>query len=337
MSPSTNTIKLGTLKKKSTRKQLLKFMKSFQKIFGVAYYSPIKNKRILKDQFVSKTFLAFTLLSISMVIFIGIGLFYKSIPLLNSTSLSNLLFSSEWKPFKEAFGFYSFIVGTLWVTAISIIIALPLSILSAIYLSEYAHSRVRKLVLPLIELLSGIPPVLYGVWGVLVIVPLIQDRIAPHFVEFTTGYSVLAGGIVLAIMIFPLIISIIIEVFDNVPEDLRNASLSLGATQWQTTKKVVLRKSFDGIIAAVVLAISRAFGETIAVLMVCGNLAQIPNSIFDSGYPLPALIANNYGEMMSIPMYDSAIMFAALLLFVIIFLFNTVSRVILYRIEKRNT
>jgi phosphate transport system permease protein len=297
----------------------------------------MKNIRLLKDRLISKIFLALTILSISTVILIGLGLFYKSLPILNSTSLYNLLFSSEWKPFKEAFGFYPFIVGTLWVTAIAIIIALPLSMLTAIYLSEYAHIRVRKLVLPLIELLSGIPPVLYGVWGVLVIVPLIQDRIAPHFVEFTTGYSVLAGGIVLAIMIFPLIISIVIEVFDNVPQDLRNASLSLGATQWQTTKKVVLRKSFDGIVAAVVLAISRAFGETIAVLMVCGNLAQVPHSLFDSAYPLPALIANNYGEMMSIPMYDSALMFAALLLFVIIFLFNALSRIILYRIEKRNT
>ncbi|MFV5686611.1 phosphate ABC transporter permease subunit PstC [Flavobacterium sp. GB2R13] len=296
----------------------------------------MKNIRLLKDRLISKTFLALTLLSISTVVLIALGLFYKSMPILNSTSLYNLLFSSEWKPFKEAFGFYSFIVGTLWVTTIAIIIALPLSMLTAIYLSEYAHIRVRKLVLPLIELLSGIPPVLYGVWGVLVIVPLIQDKIAPHFVEFTTGYSVLAGGIVLAIMIFPLIISIVIEVFDNVPQDLRNASLSLGATQWQTTKKVVLRKSIDGIVAAVVLAISRAFGETIAVLMVCGNLAQVPHSLFDSAYPLPALIANNYGEMMSIPMYDSALMFAALLLFVIIFLFNALSRIILYRIEKRN-
>lgn len=297
----------------------------------------MKNIRLLKDRLISKTFLVLTILSISTVILIGFGLFYKSLPILNSTSLYNLLFSSEWKPFKEAFGFYPFIVGTLWVTAIAIIIALPLSMLTAIYLSEYAHIRVRKLVLPLIELLSGIPPVLYGVWGVLVIIPLIQDQIAPHFVEFTTGYSVLAGGIVLAIMIFPLIISIVIEVFDNVPQDLRNASLSLGATQWQTTKKVVLRKSFDGIVAAVVLAISRAFGETIAVLMVCGNLAQVPQNLFDSAYPLPALIANNYGEMMSIPMYDSALMFAALLLFVIIFLFNALSRIILYRIEKRNT
>ncbi|MFM2369454.1 MAG: hypothetical protein RL619_1760 [Bacteroidota bacterium] len=295
----------------------------------------MKNIRLLKDRFLSKAFLILTILSISTVVLMGLGLFYKSLPILHSSSLWNLLSSSEWKPFKEAFGFYPFIVGTFWVTGIAIIIALPLSMLTAIYLSEYANIWVRKLVLPLIELLSGIPPVLFGVWGVLVIVPLIQDKIAPHFIEFTTGYSILAGGIVLSIMIFPLIISILIEVFDNVPQELRDASLALGATQWQTTKKVLLRKSIDGIVAAVVLAISRAFGETIAVLMVCGNLAQVPKSVFDSGYPLPALIANNYGEMMSIPMYDSALMFAALLLFIIIFLFNAVSRIILFRIEKR--
>lgn len=297
----------------------------------------MKNIRLLKDNIFGKIFFTLTILSISTVILLGFGLYYKSIPLLNHSSLGHLLFSSEWKPFKEAFGFYPFIMGTLWVTTISIVIALPLSLLTAIYLSEYAPIRIRKIVLPLIELLSGIPPVLFGVWGVLVIIPIIQDYIAPHFVEFTTGYSVLAGGIVLAIMIFPLIISILIEVFDNVPQELRDASLSLGATQWQTIKKVLLRKSVDGIVAATVLAISRAFGETIAVLMVCGNLAQVPHSLFDSGYPLPALIANNYGEMMSIPMYDSALMFAALLLFVIIFLFNAISRIILFRIEKRTT
>lgn len=297
----------------------------------------MKNIRLLKDNIFGKIFFTLTILSISTVILLGFGLYYKSIPLLNSSSLGHLLSSSEWKPFKESFGFYPFIMGTLWVTTISIVIALPLSLLTAIYLSEYAPIRIRKIVLPLIELLSGIPPVLFGVWGVLVIIPIIQDYIAPHFVEFTTGYSVLAGGIVLAIMIFPLIISILIEVFDNVPQELRDASLSLGATQWQTIKKVLLRKSVDGIVAATVLAISRAFGETIAVLMVCGNLAQVPHSLFDSGYPLPALIANNYGEMMSIPMYDSALMFAALLLFVIIFLFNAISRIILFRIEKRTT
>jgi phosphate transport system permease protein len=294
----------------------------------------MKKYRLLKDKIVSKTFLTLTILSISIVVLVGVGLYYKSIPILEKNSLTKLLLSSEWKPFKEAFGFYPFILGTLWITAIAILIALPLSFLTAIYLSEYAPLRIRKMILPLIELLSGIPPIIFGVWGVLVIIPLIQGSIAPHFVEFSTGYSVLAGGIVLAIMIFPLIISILMEIFDNVPQELRDASLSLGATKWQTTKKVLLRKSFSGILAAVVLAISRAFGETIAVLMVCGNFAQVPHSVFDSCYPLPALIANNYGEMMSIPLYDSALMFTALLLFVIILLFNTISRIILFRIEK---
>ncbi|MFM2214164.1 MAG: hypothetical protein RL427_1427 [Bacteroidota bacterium] len=297
----------------------------------------MKKYRLLKDKLLSKAFLTLTLLSILIVVMVGVGLYYKSIPILEKNSLSKLLFSSEWKPFKEQFGFYPYIIGTLWITGIALLIALPLSLLTAIFLSEYAPLRIRKLVLPLIELLSGIPPIIFGVWGVLVVIPLIQDHIAPHFVEFTTGYSVLAGGIVLSIMIFPLLISILMEVFDNVPQELRDASLSLGATKWQTVKKVLLRKSSSGIIAAVVLAVSRAFGETIAVLMVCGNFAQVPHSVFDSCYPLPALIANNYGEMMSIPLYDSALMFTALLLFVIIVLFNTVSRIILFRIEKSTT
>jgi phosphate transport system permease protein len=136
-------------------------------------------------------------------------------------------------------------------------------------------------------------------------------------------------------MVFPLIISILLEVFDTIPKELKDASLSLGANQWETIKKVVLKKAVPGIIAATVLGISRAIGETLAVLMVCGNLPMIPHSLFDSVYPLPALIANNYGDMMSIPMYESALMLSALILFVIIFIFNAVSRLILYRIENR--
>ena len=110
----------------------------------------------------------------------------------------------------------------------------------------------------------------------------------------------------------------------------------MGANEWETVKSVVLKKSIPGILAAAILAISRALGETIAVLMVCGNIAAIPHSIFDSVYPLPALIANNYGDMLSIPMYDAALMLAALILFAIIFLFNAVSRLVLYRLERRD-
>ncbi|MCW3083918.1 MAG: phosphate transporter permease subunit PstC [Bacteroidetes bacterium] len=293
------------------------------------------NIRIVKDKAVKNIFLLLTVSSVLLVVLIFIGLYYKSVPILHSTSLSHLLFSSEWKPSKAQFGFAAFIAGTLWVTLIAIVIALPLSLLCAIYLSQYAPRRLTRFLNPLIDLLSGIPPVVYGVWGVLVVVPFIQEHVAPHFVEYSSGYSVLAGGVVLAIMIFPLIINILGEVFANVPKELSEASLSIGATQWQTIKYVLLKKSRPGIVAAVVLAISRAFGETIAVLMVCGNIPESPHSVFDSCYPLPALIANNYGEMMSVPLYDSALMFAALILFVIIFLFNAGSRIILNRLERR--
>jgi phosphate transport system permease protein len=290
--------------------------------------------RLLKDKIISKLMLVFTLASVSLVIIIGIGLYYRSIPVLNNSSWGQLLSSSVWKPMKGLFGFYPFIMGTLWVTAISIIIALPLCLLTSFYLSEYAHTRIKRVLIPFVNLLSGIPPVIFGVWGVLFIVPFVQNQIAPHFVEFSTGYSVLAGGLVLAVMIFPLIVSIVNEVLNTIPQELKDASLALGATKWETIKKVTVRKALPGIVAATVLAISRAFGETIAVLMVCGNNAIVPHSVFDAGYPLPALIANNYGEMMSIPLYDSALMFAALLLFIIILLFNVISRIILNRLER---
>ena len=290
--------------------------------------------RLIKDRLSGKLFLLLSLFSILTVIFIAIGLYYKSAPILQQSSLWHLLSSTEWKPFKNEFGFFAYIVGSLVVTVIAIVIALPLSLLAAIYISEYAPLRLRQIIVPLIDLLSGIPPVIYGVWGVLTIVPYIQDHLAPHFVDFSSGYCALAGGIVLAIMVFPLIISILLEVFDTIPKELKDASLSLGANQWETTKKVVLKKAIPGIIAATVLGISRALGETIAVLMVCGNFPAIPHSLFDSVYPLPALIANNYGDMLSVPMYESALMLSALILFVIIFVFNAVSRIILYRIEK---
>lgn len=297
----------------------------------------IQRIRFLKDKFISKLMLVFTLASVSLVFVIGIGLYYRSIPVLNKLSWFDLLTKSDWKPMKGLFGFYPFIMGTLWVTAIAILIALPLSLLTSLYLVEYAHAKIKRVLIPFVNLLSGIPPVIFGVWGVLFIVPLIQEHIAPHFVEFSTGYSVLAGGIVLAVMIFPLIVSILTEVLKTIPQELKDASLSVGATKWETIKKVILRKAGPGIVAATVLAISRAFGETIAVLMVCGNNAVVPHSVFDPGYPLPALIANNYGEMMSIPLYDSALMFAALLLFIIILLFNIISRVILARLERNLT
>ncbi len=279
--------------------------------------------------------LSATIMSIFILFLIGGGLFIKSLPIMQEKSLWTLLTTSNWRPFKGDFGFASYIISTLAVTGIAIVIALPLSLLTSIYIIEYASPRILRAFSAVVDLLSGIPPVIYGVWGTLTIVPFISEKLAPHFVEFSTGYSVLAGGVVLAIMIIPLIISILIEVFSAVPKEMREASMSLGATKWQTVKKVVIRKSIPGIVAATVLAISRAFGETIAVLMVCGNFTDLPKSIFDACYPIPALIANNYGEMMSVPQYESALMFAAFLLFFIIVVFNVISRLVLIQIDKR--
>ena len=291
--------------------------------------------RLLKDKIARHYMLGITVLCLLILFIIGAVLLTKSLPVMKSHSMSQLLFGSAWKPFKGEFGFYTFIFSTIHVTMIAILIAFPLSLLTSIYLSEYASEKLRRFFSPVVDLLSGIPPVIYGVWGTLTVVPLISETIAPKFVDFSTGYSVLAGGIVLAVMIIPLIISILTEVFNAIPRETREASLSLGATKWQTVKKVVLRKSAPGILAAVVLAVSRAFGETIAVLMVCGNFTDIPKSIFDACYPLPALIANNYGEMMSVPGYESALMFAAFLLFLIIVIFNAISRLILNQINHR--
>ena len=276
-----------------------------------------------------------TVMAIFFLFLIGGGLFLKSLPIMQEKGLWTLLTTSNWRPFKGDFGFASYILSTLYVTGIAIVIALPLSLLTSIYIIEYASPKILRAFSSVVDLLAGIPPVIYGVWGTLTIVPFISKSIAPHFVDFSTGYSVLAAGVVLAIMIIPLIISILMEVFSAVPKEMREASMSLGATKWQTVKKVVIRKSIPGVIAATVLAISRAFGETLAVLMVCGNFTDLPKSIFDACYPLPALIANNYGEMMSVPQYESALMFAAFLLFFIIVLFNVISRVVLIQIDKR--
>ena len=244
------------------------------------------------------------------------------------------MFSANWKPMKGQFGFLPFIMGTIWVTGIAVAMALPIALLTAVFLTEYAKSYVRKYVFPALDILAALPSVIYGVWGTLLIVPWISNKLAPHFVDFSTGYTVLAGGIVLGIMILPLLVSLFIEIFSSVPAEFREASLSLGATKWQTTKFVIIRKTMPGILAAVVLAISRALGETIAVLMVCGNLPEVPRSLLDSCYPIPALIANNYGEMLSLPLYEAALMFAALILFVVVLFFNVISRVVLYRLEK---
>jgi phosphate transport system permease protein len=272
----------------------------------------------------------------SLVVFAMLaGLTVRSLPVMREVPVWEILSSTAWRPLSGEFGMRAFIVGTLWVTGCAVLIAVPMSLLTAIYLSEYAGARVRQWAKPLIDVLAGIPSVVFGVWGMIAIVPFIKDHIAPAVGSYSSGYCVLAGGIVLAVMIVPVIIHVCLEVFESVAREMRDASLAVGATKWQTIRGVVLRKAMPGVIAAVVLGLSRAFGETMAVLMVVGNVPMEPHTVLDPAYPLPALIANNYGEMMSVPLYDSALLLSCLVLLVVVLIFNMASRAVLVRVERR--
>lgn len=308
--------------------------------------STLEARRLAQDRLARRLSSGAAFLPVVLIIVIVIALAWRSGMLLGQRDLRDLLLGRVWRPQMGEFGFYPFIVGTFWVTLVAVTLATPPCLLTAIYLAEYAPEWIRSLAASLFDLLAAIPSVVYGVWGVLVIVPWIKDVFAPwadRWLGFlpvfashhTTGYSLLAGGIVLAIMIAPSIISIVYEVMGTMPKGLRHASLAVGATRWETVKFVLVPYSLPGMIAGVILGATRALGETMAVLMVVGNVARLPSSLFDPVYPLTALIANNYGEMLSIPKYDAALMSAALILLLVVLLFNTCAAVILKTIFRR--
>lgn len=302
--------------------------------------------RLIKNKIMQQMLFMLGAFVLSLGLLLIAGLWIKANPLLQQKGFWSLLLSLDWHPSKGQFGLGPFILGTLIVTGIAVVLAVPLSLLTAIFLSEYCSKRVRDIVRPIIDLLAGISPVVYGVWGMVVIVPFVRDFLMPFFNETFpffpflsenyTGFSAIAAGVVLAVMISPLIISVVEEILRSLPISLREASLSLGATRFETTKYVVLRKAATGIVAAIILGLSRAIGETMAVLMVAGcALGVSPRSIFDSVYPLSALIANTYGEMMSIPLYDAAILTAAFILLLMTVVFNVIAWMMLLYLEKK--
>lgn len=262
-------------------------------------------------------------------------LVYKSSGIVRVQGLYDILITSAWSPEKGNFGMFPFIMGSISVTVVAVVFAAPVCVFSAIHLTQFGHPRFLAFMRPVIDILSAMPSVVYGTWGVVVVVPLISNTVAPFLGMSSPGYSLLAGSLVLAIMIIPIILNILLEVFRCIPQELTESALSLGATRWQVVKKVILRKAYPGIFSAVTLGVSRAFGETIAVLMVIGNVVKIPDSLLQPAYPLPSLIANNFGEMMSVPLYDSALMLSALILFVIVMFFNLMSRMIIIYFEKK--
>ncbi len=238
-------------------------------------------------------------------------------------SFQEVFFGNEWFPTATPaaqFGFVPLVLGTVWVTVFAILFALPFGLSVAIYMSEVASEKMKKILKPVIELLGGIPSVVYGFFGLIVIVPLLQDVFG-----LPVGESGLAGALVLAIMALPTIITVSQDAMQNCPRSQREASLALGASKWQTIYKVVMPYSISGITSAIVLGIGRAFGETMAVLMVTGNAAVIPLSITDPLRTIPATIAAELGEAPAGgPHYQSLFLLGVVLFFITLIINSSV-------------
>ena len=235
-------------------------------------------------------------------------------------SFSEVFAGKEWFPTATPapqFGFVPLVMGTLWVSFFAILLALPFGLSVAVYMSEVASSRTRGFLKPVIELLSGIPSVVYGFFGLIVIVPLIQKVF-----DLPVGETGLAGSVVLAIMALPTIITVSEDAMRNCPRAMREASLALGATHWQTICKVVIPFSISGITSGVVLGIGRAIGETMAVLMVTGNAAVIPTTILEPLRTIPATIAAELGEAPAGGAHYEALFLLGVVLFLITMIIN---------------
>lgn len=296
----------------------------------------IKVTRKLYDT-LGTSFMFFITISVIFLFFLLLFILINgSFGILQEESFFDLVFSSTWKPFSGKFGLFAVIIDTMIVTVISMAIAVPISLLSAIYIAEYAPKKFRNTIRPFIDVLAGVPSVVFGLCALIVFVPFVRDNIAPFFgSNISSGFGLFTASLILSIMVFPIIISLCVESFNSVPVTLKEASLSLGATKWETIKKVIFRASGPGILSAIFLGFGRAFGETIAVSMVIGNQELIPKSLFGPGQTLASLIASNYTEVSSIPILASALIFVALILFVVVLIFNVLGYLVLRRASKR--
>ena len=250
---------------------------------------------------------------------------------------------SSWDPVAEEFGAFPLIFGTLASSFIALLIAVPLSLGVAIYLSEFAPEAVRQPVAFLIGLLAAIPSVVYGLWGIFVLIPLLRTGVFP-FLRDTLGFlplfqgpiygpSMLSADIILAIMVMPYIMSVSREVLLAVPGSQREAALALGATRWEAVVTAVLPYARSGIIGAVILGLGRALGETMAVTMLIGNRHEIAASLFAPGYTMAAAIANEFSEAVG-DIHLSALAYVAFLLFIVTVLVNAGARLLIWRVAR---
>ena len=275
------------------------------------------------EKLTERVFLFFALSSISILALITIFIFVKGVPIILKTGIFNFIFGMNWAPTKGEFGIFPMIVGSVSVTLGAAAIGVPIGICCSIFLAEYAPSAIRNFFRPAIQLLAGIPSVVYGFWGLLFIVPFIRNYLGGP------GLSILAGAIILAIMILPTIISISEVSLLALPRQYKEGALALGLTHWQTIRSLLMPAAKSGIVAAVILGIGRAIGETMAVIMVLGNAVAFPQSILD---PVRTLTTNIGIEMgYAAGEHQEALFATGIVLFIIIMILNSLAQYITRR------
>ncbi|HOJ26421.1 MAG TPA: phosphate ABC transporter permease subunit PstC [Candidatus Saccharicenans sp.] len=266
------------------------------------------------DRLIKLSLLMVALTAITVLAVITIFIFEQGLPIMLKYGLKNFLFGQDWYPSEKSFGLLPMIVGSLLVTLGALLIGVPLGLASAIFLTEFSSRRLSRFLKPVIELLAGIPSVVYGFLGLMFLVPFIRENLGGP------GLSVLAASIILGIMILPTIISISIDSIRAVPDSYREGSIALGATKWQTVRMVVLPAARSGLVAGIILGMGRAIGETMAVIMVAGNAADLPASWLA---PVRTLTSNIALEMAYASGEHRQALFATgVVLFVIIMILN---------------
>jgi phosphate ABC transporter permease protein PstC len=283
-------------------------------------------------------------LILALIAFFFVYLITKAQPALSHQGVFSFLFTNDWNPSKAIYGAWPLVVGTLITAAIALVIGVPIAVATALFITELAPRRVRGPLTVLVELLAAVPSVVYGLWGIFVLIPKLKPAeqwfsdtfsFLPFVGGSVAGPNYFIAGLILAIMILPIVSAISREVISTVPPDLKEASLALGATRWEMIRMAVLPYARSGITGAAMLGLGRAIGETIAVTLVIGNSPTIGKQLFDQGYTLAAVIANEFGEAANDKIHAGALFAAGLVLFLLTLVVNALARALVRRAESK--
>jgi phosphate transport system permease protein len=287
--------------------------------------------RSLKEVVIKYVFFLFASISVLILGLIVAFLFREGIPIFGYVSVRDFLFGSEWYPTfsPPSFGIWPLIVGSFIVTFLATVIAVPLGVLSAVYISEIAPPLIKEILKPVIELLAGLPSVVLGFFGMVVLAPWLQDTF-----DLPTGLNIVNASVMLALMAVPTISSISEDALYAVPREFKEASYALGATRSETILKVIVPSALSGISTAVILGMARAIGETMVVLMVAGGAAAVPESLFDSVRPMPASIAAEMGEAPFRSEHYHALFATGMVLFVLTLAFNLIADYVSHKFKE---